>query len=202
MSGVECTLAERAFWDAFFTLFIVFDAIGNIPIFYSLTTHLKMHEKIKIFTRSIIVAGSLLVFFMFFGKIFLDYYNVTLNDFKIAGGILLLIIAIEGIFGRVEAEMLRGEDIAIVPMATPLLAGPGSIYVVMYLYTKYGVWPTLFSIMLNSLIAFILLKYSGFLLSKLGKNVILVLSRIMSFLLAVIAVMMLREGIFSIMTAS
>lgn len=93
--------------------------------------------------------------------------------------------------------MLRGEDIAIVPMATPLLAGPGSIYVVMYLYTKYGIVPTLFSIIANTLFAFIMLKYSNFLLNKLGKNVILVFSRIMSFLLSVIAVTMLREGILA-----
>ncbi len=190
-------LFEKSIWDAFFTLFIVFDTIGNIPIFYSLTTHLKVEEKLRVFNRSVLVAGFLLVFFMFFGKVFLDYYNVTLNDFKIAGGILLLIIAIEGIFGRVEAEMLRGEDIAIVPMATPLLAGPGSIYVVMYLYTKYGIVPTLFSIIANTLFAFIMLKYSNFLLNKLGKNVILVFSRIMSFLLSVIAVTMLREGILA-----
>jgi len=197
MDNIYYILPERAFIDAFLTLFIVFDAIGNIPIFYSLTTHLKLSEKIRVFTRSVIIASFLLVFFMFFGKFFLDYYKVTLNDFKIAGGILLLIIAIEGIFGRVEAEMLRGEDIAIVPMATPLLAGPGSIYVVMYLYTRYGLLPTLFSIVANSLFAFILLKYSNFLLSKLGKNVILVFSRIMSFLLSVIAVTMLREGIIA-----
>lgn len=80
-------------------------------------------------------------------------------------------------------------------MATPLLAGPGSIYVVMYLYSVYGLLPTIFSILLNIAIALLILHYSEKLLAKLGKNLLLVLSRIISLLLAVIAVTMIREGL-------
>jgi len=189
----------KEYWDAFITLFIVFDAIGNIPLFYSLTSHLNSAERNKIFTKSVVIACFLLIFFTLFGFLFLSYYGVTLNDFKVAGGLILFIIAIKGIFGEIEAETLRSEDIAIVPMATPLLAGPGSIYMVIYINKIYGLLPTLFSIISNTFIAFILLKYSEILLSRLGKNLILVLSRIMSFLLAVIAITLLREGIINIL---
>ncbi|RLE82509.1 MAG: MarC family protein [Thermoprotei archaeon] len=187
--------ALKVYWDSFIMLFVVFDAIGNAPVFYVLTKDLSEGKRHQVFRKSVVVAGLLLLFFMFAGVPFLEYYGVTLNDFRIAGGILLLLLAIEGVLGKVEAQLIRSEDIAIVPMATPLLAGPGSIYTVMYLNSVYGASPTLVSILLNILVTWIVLKYSDFLLTKLGRNVLLVLSRLMAFLLAVIAVTMLRQGI-------
>lgn len=185
----------RAYWDAFIALFIVFDSIGNIPIFYSLTRGLREEERERIFLKSVAVASSLLLFFTFFGYAFLEYYGVTMSDFKIAGGLLLLLIAVEGIMGRVEAEQIEVEDIAVVPMATPLLAGPGSIYMVMYLNTVYGPLPTIFSIAANTALAFVLLKYSQQILRHAGRNFILVISKVFSLLLAVIAVSMMRSGV-------
>lgn len=185
----------RELCDSFLMLFIVFDAVGNAPVFYTLTKGYSEEERSRIFAKSVLVAGSLLVFFTFFGWPVLEYYGVALDDFRVAGGILLMILAIEGLLGRVEAMRLESEDVAIVPMATPLLAGPGSIYVVMYLNSTYGPLPTLFSIAANTAVTYVFLKYSGMLLERLGRNVLLVLSRLMAFLLAVVAVAMLREGL-------
>jgi len=179
-------------------LFIVFDAIGNVPIFYMLTKDMDRRRRHRIFFRSVVIAGCLLIFFMFFGDLFLSYYKVTLDDFRIAGGILLLVLAVEGLLGRVEADIIRSEDIAIFPMATPLMAGPGSIYTVIYLNSLYGFAPTFTSVILNVAFAWIILRYSDWILSKLGRNFLLVFSRIMAFLLAVIAVTMLREGVVGI----
>jgi len=185
----------KAYWDAFIALFIVFDSIGNIPIFYSLTRGLREEERERIFLKSVAVAFALLIFFMLFGYAFLEYYGVTMSDFKIAGGLLLLLIAVEGIMGRIEAEQIEVEDIAVVPMATPLLAGPGSIYMVMYLNTVYGPLPTVFSIAANTALAFVLLKYSQQILRHAGRNFILVISKVFSLILAVIAVSMVRGGV-------
>lgn len=188
----ECV---REYWDAFIMLFIVLDSIGNIPIFYSLTSNMDESKRRKVFAKSVIVASSLLVFFTFFGYSFFTYYDVTFTDFKIAGGLLLLLLALEGLVGRIEAETLRSEDVAVVPMATPLLAGPGSIYVVMYLNTVYGTLPTLLSIAFNTILAYFILVSSELFVQKIGKNTILVLSRIFSLLLAVLAVSMIRSGL-------
>ncbi len=193
--------AAKPYWDAFIALFIVFDSVGNIPIFYSLTRNIREEERDKIFLKSVAVASALLIFFMLFGYSFLQYYGVTISDFKIAGGLLLLLIAVEGLLGHVEAEQIQVEDIAIVPMATPLLAGPGSIYMVMYLNTIYGPLPTLTSIAANTLLAYILLKYSKHILRHAGRNSILVISKVFSLLLAVIAVSMMRGGVEEIVEA-
>ena len=192
----------KPFWDSFITLFIVFDSVGNVPIFYSLTSHMEPEKRRKIFHKSVQIAFTLLAFFTLFGFSFLEYYGVTLADFQIAGGILLLILAIEGIMGRIEAEQIRSEDVAVVPMATPLLAGPGSIYVVMYTSTVYGWIPTLTSIALNTGIALLLLRYSETILNKAGKNLLLVISKLFALTLAVIAVSMIREGIQAFIQAS
>jgi len=185
----------REYWDAFVMLFIVLDSVGNIPIFYTLTGSMKEWERRRVFAKSVLIASTLLVFFTLFGYSFFTYYNVTFTDFKIAGGILLLLLALEGLVGRVEAETLRSEDVAVVPMATPLLAGPGSIYVVMYLNSVYGTLPTLASIALNTLIAYAILSGSHYIIGKAGKNTVLVLARIFSLLLAVLAVSMIRSGL-------
>ncbi len=184
----------RDYWDAFIMLFIVLDSVGNIPIFYTLTSNMSEEERKKVFAKSVLVASLLLLFFTLFGYSFFAYYNVTFTDFKIAGGILLLLLALEGLIGKVEAETLRSEDVAVVPMATPLLAGPGSIYVVMYLHKVYGLLPTLASIALNTLIAYAILSGSDTIVSKVGKNTVIVLARIFSLLLAVLAVSMIRSG--------
>ncbi len=179
-------------------LFIVFDAIGNIPIFYALTKNMDEGKRWRIFVKSLLIASFLLLFFMAFGWSFLAYYGITLDDFRIAGGILLLIIAVEEVFGRVEAQLIESGDIAVVPMATPLWAGPGSIYTVMYLTALYGYLPTMVSILLNALVALLLLKISETLLTKVGKNLIMVLSRLMGLILAVLAVSMIRQGVLNL----
>ncbi|MCD6096228.1 MAG: MarC family protein [Thermoprotei archaeon] len=188
----------RQLVESFIFLFIVFDAIGNAPIFLSLTKDFNPDERRKIYLRSVIVAGILLIFFMFLGPMIFSYYGVTLEDVKIAGGLLLLLIAIEGLLGREEAQKVKSESIAIVPLATPLLAGPGSIYVVIYIYSVYGFIPAIFSIIANTIVALIILNYISFVIERLGINVLLVISRIMAFILAVFAISMIRDGIMGI----
>ena len=164
--------------ESFLLLFIVFDAIGNAPVFHTLTAKYSLEVKRKIYSKSVTTAGILLIFFMIFGVKIFNYYGITLTDLKIAGGILLFILAIEGLLGVEEASKIKSEDIAIVPLATPLLAGPGSIYMVMYLASKYGYICTITSIILNVIIALLIFNYSSWLLSRLGRNVMSVISRI------------------------
>ncbi|MEM4548468.1 MAG: MarC family protein, partial [Thermofilaceae archaeon] len=184
----------KQLWDSFAMLFIVLDSVGNVPIFYALTSTLSEAERNRIFTKSIVIASIMLLTFALTGGAILDYYGVSMADFRIAGGLVLLLIALFGIFGRIEAETLRSEQVAVVPMATPLLAGPGSLYTVIYLSRVYGTAPTLASIVLNTLAAYAILRASGLILEKAGKNTVLALSRIFSLLLAVLAVSIIRSG--------
>jgi len=190
-----CSMIDlKQLWDSFAMLFIVLDSVGNVPIFYALTSTLSEAERYRIFTKSIVIASLMLLTFALTGGAILDYYGISMADFRIAGGLVLLLIALFGIFGRIEAETLRSEQVAVVPMATPLLAGPGSLYTVIYLSRVYGTAPTLASIVLNTLAAYAILRASGLILEKAGKNTVLALSRIFSLLLAVLAVSIIRSG--------
>jgi len=209
--GLLTQLAELAnmtseilqqYLTAFIMLFIVFDALGNVPIFYSLTEGLEFRERRRIIQNSVMIAGVILLFFALGGRLILDFFRVSLDDFRIAGGTILFIIAIEGLLGRVEAMKIRPEQLAVVPLATPLLAGPGSISLVIYLMgVGYGPGPTLVSIVANVATAWIILTYCDIFFKVLGRNGSLVIARIMALILAAIAVAMIREGVEGVLNS-
>jgi len=176
-------------------LFIILDPLGNAPIFYFLTMMLSEKDRRSIIRLSVIVATLILLIFSTGGVLILNFFNITVDDFRIAGGTILFIIAVKGILGRVEAETVERETIAVVPMATPLLAGPGSITTVIYVAQAYGIHYSIISIIINATLAYFLLINGDRLLAILGRNGSIALARIMAMILAAIAVSMVREGI-------
>ncbi|KSW12753.1 transporter [Pyrodictium occultum] len=184
-------------------LFIAIDPLGNAPLFYGLTATLSDERRSTIIKKSCEVATLILIAFALGGDMLLYYFGLSLADFRISGGIILLIYGIAGIFGWTEATMLQrpedAETIAIVPLATPLLAGPAAIATVLYVKAVYGILYAITAILVNTIITFITLINSDKLMKLLGSNGAIALSKIMSILLAAIAVAMIREGIIEAM---
>ncbi len=176
-------------------LFIVLDAPGNAPLFYFFTRDLEPWRRVRTIRKSIVIATIILLFFAFLGDYVLMYFDITVNDFRIAGGIILFIYAVLGILGHSEAETIKGEEIAVVPLATPLLAGPGAITVVIYLKYSLNLLIALLSITVNMFIAWVLLENGGRLLEYMGKQGSIVLSKIFAILLAAYSIAMIREGV-------
>src|SRR6266571_3451746 len=118
----------RAFAEAFITLLVIMDPLGSAPIFISLTAGRTPGARRRAALEAAAAAGGLVVVFALFGRLILDYLHVSVESLTIAGGLLLLLVAL---------QMLRGEEIAptdtanvaLVPLATPLLAGPGAVAV-------------------------------------------------------------------------
>ncbi|MCD6488885.1 MAG: MarC family protein [Desulfurococcales archaeon] len=187
------------FIQAFLMLFVVLDAIGNAPLFYYFTGKMDPQRRRSTIRLSIIVASLILLFFMALGDLVLTYLGVNINDFRIAGGIVLFIYAVLGILGHSVAEEVSGEDIAVVPLATPLLAGPGAITVMIYIKYTWGLWTAFASLLINMVIAWFFLENGDKLLSLLGRTGSTVLSKIMAILLAAYSIAMIREGILEIM---
>ncbi len=179
-------------------LFVVLDAIGNAPLFYYFTQHLDPGRRRRTIRLSIIVASTILLIFIVTGDLILSYFGITIDDFRIAGGVILFIYAVLGILGHSVAEEIRGEEIAIVPLATPLLAGPGAITVVIYIKYSMGLVTALLSLLINIVLAWLMLECGDKLLNLLGHYGSIVLSKIMAILLAAYAVAMIREGIMHI----
>ncbi len=176
-------------------LFIITDSPGNLPFFMGLTEDQSCEERRKVFTLAIITGFLMLVFFIFAGTLILDFFNVTFDDFKIAGGILLLYIAIELMMrGKINVE--HKEDVGVVPLGIPLLVGPGAITTALVLLKLYGYQVLLVSIVITFLLIWLVLYYAESIYGFLGKNGSLIITKIAAILIAAIAVQFVRQAIF------
>ncbi|MHC1586279.1 MAG: MarC family protein [Candidatus Hecatellaceae archaeon] len=191
------------FLQAFVMLFAIFDPIGNLPIFFSLTAELSEAERKRVASRSSLVAFAILVVFAYGGMHILRLLQITINDFKIVSGIILLVFAVEYVLGRGEKRYEKAkspEEIAVFPLATPLLAGPGSISVVMLTVNPpFGPLTTFTIIVLNVAIAWVVLSLGARLRGLLGYQGAIVISRIMGLIIGAIAISFIRDGVIGIL---
>jgi multiple antibiotic resistance protein len=161
------------------------------------TQHQSSHERRKTFSLATLVAFVLLVMFMLGGITVLNLFRVTLADLQVAGGLLLLIIAIRIVlFGHWGVE--EAPHTSFVPLACPLLAGPGAITATLVLQATYGLFTTTLAVIASFLVTWAILMFGERLFQILGKTGSMVLAQVMALLLATIAVQFIRSGITSI----
>lgn len=197
------------------TIFAVLNPIGAVPTLMALTEEFTLSERHRVVTRSVLVAGGMIVGFMLIGVYIFLVLGIDISDFKVAGGVLLFKVAFDMLQGKTSStkltrqeteESLEREAIGIVPIGTPLLAGPGSITTAIIYFnnvsTDYLEKLIVFvAILAVLLITFVVLRLSVPLFSRLGKTGALLISRIMGLLLASIAVEFITSGLISIVHA-
>ncbi|KKC27731.1 MarC family protein [Sphingomonas sp. SRS2] len=202
------------FLSAFVTLFVVIDPPGCAPIFASLTNGASDPQRRSMAARSVMIAAVLLLLFALVGEKLLDTLGISLDAFRIAGGIMLFLIALEMVFekrterreeradeiSRKAAEEHRPvEDISVFPMAIPMIAGPGSIATVMLLVSRSsGIDQTL--TVLAALAAVLLLTLAalfaaGPIMRVLGPKLEAMITRVLGVLLAALAAQFIIDGI-------
>ena len=186
--------------ESFITLFVVMDPIGNLSLFTSLTRGMPLSEIKKNVNRSMIVAGILLFVFLFLGLRIFSFFSINLNSFQIAGGIILLIIAVMYVLGTYQKLIKsHGNDLSV-PIGTPLITGPGVITTTIILVNENGPYVTAIAAALTLLATWIILMFSSRLFKLLGGHWIDVISRVMGIILAAIAVEFITKGILSIVS--
>ena len=126
----------RVFGETLVTLLVIMDPPGTTPIFVALTRDYRRDQAARAAIGAVGAAAGLIVGFALFGRVILDYLHVSLESLSIAGGFLLLLVALEMLRGE-DMTPAPGHNIALVPLATPLLAGPGAIATVMVLTRRY-----------------------------------------------------------------
>lgn len=176
------------------TLFAIFDPIGAIPIVSTLTQHMSAGERRDIINKSCIVSAAVLLTFALAGNLLFNVLGITITDFKIVGGIILLIFSVQYVLGRSEKTNGKAgqEDIAVFPLATPLLAGPGSISVVLLMD---GLFLKVIVIAVVVAITWLALYVGTSVLKVMGTQGSSVVSRIMGLIIGAIAVRFIREGL-------
>lgn len=197
------------FFSAFVTLFVVIDPPGCAPIFAGLTSGATGPQARAMALRACMIATLILVLFALFGEQLLGALHIELNSFRIAGGIMLFLIALEMVFEKrtrrreERAEKIRAtpevEDVSVFPLAIPMLAGPGSIATIMLLMSRaQGTQATL--VILASLIAVMVLSLLALLAAKpfmrlIGVQAEAVVTRLLGVLLAALAAQYVVDGI-------
>ncbi len=176
-------------------LFVAVDAVGTLPIFISLTAEMPAQVKKRIMTQSMVTALCLALAFMFLGKALFAFLGITMADFMVAGGAVLFCIAILDILVPGKARRIPPQDVGIVPIGTPLIAGPAVLTTSLMLIGQYGVMATCIALVMNIVFAGLLFAVGGRIMSVLGEGGMKAGSKVMSLLLAAIAVMMIRKGI-------
>jgi multiple antibiotic resistance protein len=180
---------------AFIPIFVAVNAIGVLPIFISLTEDVKPQKKIKVISQSMLTAVCVAVAFIFLGKAVFKALGITMGDFMVAGGAVLFCLAITDIINPLKRRQIPSEELGAVPLGTPLIVGPAVLTTSMIIVSEYGLAATLISVVVNIMLAGIIFSGAAIVMRFLGEAGTKTLSKIMSLLLAAIAVMLIRKGL-------
>jgi multiple antibiotic resistance protein len=182
----------------FIPLFVAIDIVAILPIYLSLTHGFSVKERKKAATESVATALLVGVVFIAMGEAIFRILGITNNDFKIAGGLVLLVFAVLDLIRRTEETRKPAGKLGVVPIGVPLIAGPAVLTTLLVLVDHYGIAVTVASFLMNLLIVWIVLKKGASIVAVLGEGGIVAVSKVMALLLASIAVMMIRIGIENI----
>ncbi len=179
------------------SLFVILDIVGLIPIYLSFFKNESKKVTDEYVKKTVIVAAILMFVFLIFGSNILNIFSVSIENFKIAGGIILLIVGIKFVLGLrfISFGERKKHSFAIVPFTTPLLVGPGTITYIIILMDQYGFFIPSIAIIINLAIIFLLLGNSKRIFLILGSQGSEVITRIMGLLITAIAVGFIRSGL-------
>lgn len=179
-------------------IMVAIDAPGVLPLFIAMTNGMEAHERKGIAKQSVFTAFFITVGFAFLGSAVFNALSIQVEDFMIAGGILLLIISIADILRFGEKGITVSPTLGVVPLGTPLLAGPATLTTTLVLVGNYGYLPVIFSLILNLILAWIIFDRAEAIIKFMGINGARAFAKVASLFLAAIAVKMIRMGIFKI----
>ena len=191
-----------AFSLSFIPIFVALDAPGTLPIYVAMTEGIKKQERRKIVRQSIITALLVTIAFVFLGRAVFKALSILVEDFMIAGGIVLLIIAIMDIVRSGEKKILLSPTFGVVPFGTPLIAGPATLTTTLVLVGSYGYLPVILSFIVNILIAWVIFSQADRIIKLIGISGSRAFAKVAALLLAAIAVKMIRSGVFMLMGIS
>jgi len=197
------TAQELNFWGLAAQLFLVFNAIGQVPLFVAMLTNYPAKKQRKIILRELIISLIVILLFAFFGKEILLVLNVDKSIISISGGLLLVLIALGLIFPKNSDEEIdpKHEPI-VIPLAIPGLAGPGTMTAVMVLAAERGSIFTSLAFLAAWVPSLILIFLSSYIKNFLGDKGILAVQKLGGMIISLIGFNMLTKGIIDLVKIS
>ena len=198
------------FINSFILFFVTIDTIGNIPFFLSLTEDAKIKQRNQIAIRSVVIAFFIMITFAYAGRYLLEVIDVSLDSLKIAGGIILMFLAIDILFEkrkkrrekRVEDALDEKsfEEIIVFPIAIPFIAGPSALTTIILLIGNYSTntefqIPVILALIAALVVSLILMIGANFIVKFIPKQILHATARVMAFILAALATQFIIDGI-------
>tara|TARA_B100000700_G_scaffold295526_1_gene358517 strand:+ start:1754 stop:2374 length:621 start_codon:yes stop_codon:yes gene_type:complete len=196
------------FINSFILFFVTIDTIGNLAFFLSLTEDAKIKERNIIAFKSTIIAFFILITFAYVGRYLLEAIGVTLDSLKIAGGIVLMFLAIDILFEkrkkrrekRVEEALENYDEITVFPIAIPFIAGPSAMTAIILYIGNYAAFPefhipVIFGLIAALIVGLFLMVGASFIVKYIPKQILNATSRVMAFILAALATQFIVDGI-------
>ena len=198
------------FINSFILFFVTIDTIGNIPFFLSLTEDVKIKQRNQIAIRSVVIAFFIMIAFAYAGRYLLEVIDVSLDSLKIAGGIILMFLAIDILFEkrkkrrekRVEEALdeQNFDEITVFPIAIPFIAGPSALTTVILLIGNYSnntefQIPVILALVAALFVSLILMLGASFIVKFIPKQILHATARVMAFILAALATQFIIDGI-------
>ena len=200
----------KTFINSFVLFFITIDTIGNLPFFLTLTEDAKFKKRTQIAIKSTIIAFFILIAFAYIGRYLLEALGVTLDSLKIAGGIILMFIAIDILFEKRKIRREKKveealdeksyEEIVVFPIAIPFIAGPATLATIILLIGNYAAFPefhipVLLGLVAALIVSLILMIGGSYIVKFLPKQFLHTTARVMAFILAALATQFIVDGI-------
>jgi len=197
----------RFFGEAFVTLFVIMDPAGTVPVFLALTAGRSSRSKARSSWQAVLVSLGVISSFAVFGQAILDYLGIGIPALQGAGGLLLLMVALQLLTGQEQDPgHVQDVNIAMVPLGTPLLAGPGAIVATIVFVRRADSGRQILALALAILAVhvslYLFLRYSGFIIRVIRDSGIVLVTRIAGLLLSAIAVQLVASSVLGYIAAA
>lgn len=207
---MSTVLDVHLFASVFITLFVIMDPPGTVPIFLGLTSAMSRVQRNRAARQAVAVAFGVVVAFALFGQSLLSYMHVSLPALQASGGLLLLLVAMELLTGKMEEPQPSGNtnvNVALVPLGTPLLAGPGAIVATMVFVTQAdgsaADWVAIaLGVLAVHVCLYLAMRFANVIHRVLGESGTILVTRIAGLLLAAIAVQLVADAVEAFIKAA
>jgi multiple antibiotic resistance protein len=183
------------FFLSFIPLFVAIDVLGVVPLFVSLTDAMTPKEKSKLITDATFTALAVSVAFLFGGKMIFNYLGITGDDFRVGGGIVLLVLAVNDLLFTSDDRRRPQTSIGVVPLGIPLIIGPAALTTLLIIVDNHGYLAAVISLFVNLFLVWLVFRNSSYLTRLMGEAGSKAFSKVASLFMAAIAIMMIRVGL-------
>jgi multiple antibiotic resistance protein len=189
----------ETFLLAFIPLFVAIDVFGVLPLFVALTDGMEPRQKRKLTWEATLTAFVISLVFLVAGKLLFSFLGITESDFRVGGGIVLLVLAVYDLLFSKEQKKDMRESVGVVPIGIPLIMGPAALTTIIILVDAYGYLWTVASLVANMLIVLVVFIQAGAIAKVMGNAGSRAVAKVAALFLAGIAVMMIRSGIMGML---